>query len=176
SNSSASERRTRVRTWPALAIAIAGISNASQEQTRRILTDYRLYAKMIPYIEKAEFNTASHILHVEGGIWKWKLRSEILFEEQPGGGWVKFRIVGGHFMGLSGEFIFESAGERGTTVYFAGEQTGLHWPPQFVIERGAEIVFGFTASRMRSYVESQKQQPPPTEQGPNEIPQPRSHL
>ena len=73
--------------------------------------------------------------------------------EERGDRWIHYEIVGGHFTGLSGDIFFESWGEKGTAVYFGGEQQGAEFPPKFVIERGAEIVFGFTAKRMRSYIE-----------------------
>jgi hypothetical protein len=73
--------------------------------------------------------------------------------------WIRYRIVDGHFEGLEGDIYFESVPERGTAVYFHGAKMGKDWPPAFVIETGAEIVFGFTAKRMRSYVEEQKKAP-----------------
>ncbi|MCM2322423.1 MAG: hypothetical protein NDJ90_04090 [Oligoflexia bacterium] len=123
--------------------------------TRRVLTDYQLYAKMIPYIERAAFDAKSGILAVEGGLWKFRLSSQVRFYEQ-GERWIRYEFVGGHFQGMTGEILFEPLGEKGTAVYMSGFKKGEHWPPKFVIERGAEIVFEFTAKRMRSYIESQK--------------------
>lgn len=128
---------------------------AEPSLTRSLLTDYRLYAKMIPYIEKADYTAATQTLRIEGGIWKFKLASWIRFEEKNDG-WIRYAIVGGHFTGLSGDILFERFGEKSTTVHVRGEQVAMAWPPKFVIEQGAEIVFGFTAKRMRSYIESQK--------------------
>ena len=93
------------------------------------------------------------VLDIEGGVWKFRLRSWVRFEERADR-WIHYLIVGGHFTGLEGDIYFESAGEKGTLVYFHGDQQGKHWPPKLVIERGAEIVFGFTAGRMRKYLES----------------------
>lgn len=123
--------------------------------TRQILTNYLLYSQMIPYIDQAEYAKETQVLHLEGGIWKYRLKSFIHFEEKADR-WVHFQIIRGHFAGLQGNIYFESLGEKGTAVYMAGEQLGNVWPPTFVIERGAEIVFGFTATRMRSYIEAQK--------------------
>lgn len=128
---------------------------AGLELTRGILTDYRIYSKLIPYIERADYKESERILDLEGGIWKFRLHSLIEFE-QRGERWISYRVVAGHFQGLQGSFQFESLGEAGTLVHFKGEIQGTDFPPRFVIERGAEIVFGFTARRMRSYVESNK--------------------
>jgi hypothetical protein len=143
------------------------------ERTRRILTDYSLYSKLVPYVDSTVYSPIMRVLDVQGGVWKWKLRSWVRFDER-GDRWIHFTIVGGHFRGLEGDMFFESAGDKGTLVYFRGEQRGRSWPPKFVIERGAEIVFGFTAGRMRKYLESNED-----DQGrPNgqNLPQPRSHL
>jgi hypothetical protein len=129
--------------------------NRGVQYTRDILTDYRVYAKLVPYIDRADFNEAIQELSLRGGIWKFILQSKIRFEERSPT-WVHYRVVSGHFRGLEGNFYFEALPEKGTLVYFEGAQEGDRWPPQFVIERGAEIVFGFTAKRMRNYVESQK--------------------
>jgi hypothetical protein len=144
--------------------------HASLERVRAVLTDYRLYAKMISYIDKAEYSPITQVLRLEGGIWKFRLRSDVRFDEKSDR-WIHYHIVGGHFRGLSGDMFFEPAGEKGTLVYFNGELRGSDWPPAFVIERGAEIVFGFTAKRMRSYIETVQ-----GEDHGSEVPQPRSHL
>ncbi len=154
---------------------------AGASLTRQILTDYQLYEKMIPYVDKARFNSATKVLDIEGGIWKFKLRSSVLFQER-GENWVHYKIVQGHFEDLEGDIFFEDVPERGTAVYFRGAKSGDHWPPAFVIETGAEIVFGFTAKRMRSYVEEQKKAPEKKVPGgnahgsDNELPKPRPRL
>jgi hypothetical protein len=156
---------------------------SSLKHTRRTITDYSLYVKMVPYIDKAEFSPDTRILEIEGGIWKFRLKSSVQFEER-GEGRIHYRIVGGHFTGLSGDIFFEGLGERGAAVYLRGEQYGSNWPPAFIIERGAEIVFGFTARRMRSYIESKESagaDAAGTDLGGrkrdvNEVPQPRSRL
>jgi len=134
----------------------AMLTRAGLAKTRRILTDYRLYSKMVPYVDKAEFDEKTRILRIEGGIWAFRL-----------------------------DIFFESQGEKGTVVYFGGEQLGRRWPPAFVIERGAEIVFGFTAKKMRSYIESPESDAPDPEKGPkpderkkdpDTVPQPRRRL
>jgi hypothetical protein len=128
---------------------------AESPLTRRILTDYRLYAQLIPYVDSADYTTSTQTLRITGGIWKFKLISYIHFEEKNDR-WIHYRIIGGHFTGLEGDILFERSGEKSTLVYIRGEQNALNWPPAFVIERGAEIVFEFTAKRMRSYIESHK--------------------
>ena len=153
----------------------AMLVHASVERTRRILTDYGLYSKLISYVDVADYSTRTGILDIQGGIWKFRMRSFVKFEEK-GDRQIHYTIVGGHFTGLEGDVLFESRGEKGTLVYFNGAQTAAEFPPQFVIERGAEIVFGFTAKRMRNYLESNEdsaKDPKPHEQA---TPQPRSRL
>jgi len=155
---------------------------SSVREAYAALTNYRLYPQLVPFIESADFSPITHMLLLEGGIWHFRLSSQIRFEEHLGR-WIHFDVVDGHFTGLSGNIYFESKGERGTLVYFSGEKAGVMWPPKFVIERGAEVVFGFTAQRMRSYIESTKK----VEQGARhgdekqgqtqgQIPEPRSRL
>jgi hypothetical protein len=125
-------------------------------RVRAILTNYSLYAELIKfYVDHTVYSPVTRVLDVQGGLWNWKLRSFVRFDERSDR-WIHYEIVGGHFKGLEGDMFFEDAKEKGTLVYFRGEQRANHWPPQFVIERGAEIVFGFTASRMRKYVESRE--------------------
>lgn len=153
--------------------------NAPLAATRKVLTDYELYARMIPYIDHAKYSPETRVLDIQGGVLGFVLKSQVRFQER-GEGWIQYRIVGGHFQGLSGDILFEPAEARGTAVVMRGEKLGTHWPPKFIIERGAEIVFGFTARRMRSYIESESHKAPA--QGgakhgsPEEIPQPRSRL
>lgn len=147
-------------------------------QTKAILTNYELYAKMIPYVDRAIFSKEKSVLEISGGIWKWMLHSWIHFEARDEGK-IHFQIIAGHFTGMSGDILFESLGEKGTLVYMGGTQTQSDWPPRLIIERGAEVVFGFTGSRMRSYIESTKQSPSSdlrNLKNDQEIPQPRSRL
>jgi hypothetical protein len=129
------------------------IADAPLKRTHEILTDYRLYAKMIPYIQQADFDPATQNLRLHGGIWKFYLTSTIHFTTKSAT-LVHFDVIQGHFQGLSGDIRFEKMPDRGTAVLLKGEQNGTHWPPKLILERGAEIVFEFTAKRMRSYVES----------------------
>jgi hypothetical protein len=157
----------------------AMLTRSGISRTHRILTDYSLYSKLIPYIESAKYNASTHLLDLQGGIWKWKLHSVLRFDERSDR-WIHYQIVGGHFTGLSGDIFFEpkedSSGVPGTLVYMRGEQKGYSWPPAFIIEQGAQIVFEFTARRMRSYIDDSSSG---RTQGPvhdDKIPQPRSHL
>lgn len=157
----------------------AMLVRASLAQTRAILTDYRLYAEIIPYVDRADFDEPSKVLSLEGGIWKFKLISKVKFEEVSDR-WIKYEFVDGHFRGMRGEIVFESKGEEGTLALLRGETRGKEWPPAFVMERGAEIVFGYTAGRMRSYIESKKPQgtatPSITEKNHDATPEPRRRL
>ena len=130
----------------------AMLVNASLSETHKILTDYPLYPKLVPYIERADFDVKTKILALQGGIWKYVMRSLVHFEDK-GDRWVHFTIVGGHFYGLQGNIFFERFNEKSTLVYLNGEMTGTNWPPTFIIERGAEVGFTFTGRKMRSYIE-----------------------
>ena len=130
----------------------AMLVNASLAETHKILTDYPLYPKLVPYIEQADFNAETKVLTLQGGIWKYVMRSLVHFEDK-GERWVHFTIVGGHFYGLQGNIFFERFNEKSTLVYLNGEMTGTNWPPTFIIERGAEVGFTFTGRKMRSYIE-----------------------
>ncbi len=153
--SRASEGREPLRSYSFYALMRV---NAPLGLTRATLTNYRLYGEMVPYIDHVEFDEARRVLLIEGGIWKYQLRSRVRFDEQ-GDRWIHYRVVSGHFTGLEGDIFFEPFGEGGGLVYFTGAMVGRRWPPAFVVERGAEIVFGFTGKRMRSFLESQKSAP-----------------
>ncbi len=145
------------------------VVRASLGVTRKTLTDYDLYAKMIPYVDKSDYNPKTRVLDLVGGIWKFKVSSQVLFEEK-GERWIHFTIIAGHFQGLQGDLIFESLGEKGTLVYLHGEVTGTNWPPTLVIERGAEIIFGYTGKKMSAYIEEHKSG---ESHGDTQVPQPR---
>jgi hypothetical protein len=129
----------------------------------------------------------THLLTLKGGIWKWKLHSILRFEEKSDR-WIHYQIVGGHFTGMTGDIFFEpvsgAQSSTGTLVYMRGSQQGTQWPPAFILEQGAQIVFEFTAKRMRSYLESVQANSSgkagnDTRSGRSqndEIPKPRSHL
>lgn len=144
--------------------------HASRELTRQTLTNYPLYAKMIPYVQKSLYTPETHSLDLMGGIWMFELHSIVVFDSQDEKS-IHFHIVSGHFTGLKGEMHFESLGERGTLVTIEGAVSGTHWPPTFVIERGAEVVFGFTGNRMRNFIET-----PEGVQNDPQVPRPKSHL
>ena len=153
----------------------AMLVHASFQQTRDVLTNYVLYSKLIPYVSETKYNEKTHILEIQGGILGWVLHSWVRFDERspsPNYSVIHFQMVAGHFIGMAGDIIFESRGEQGTLVYMDGHQIQENWPPKFVMERGAEIVFGFTANRMRSYIESK----PAEGQNHGGLPQPRRHF
>lgn len=158
-------------------------TRAGMTKTRQVLTDYQLYSKLIPYVDEANYQPSTHLLTLKGGIWKWKLHSILRFEEKSDR-WIHYQIVGGHFTGMTGDIFFEpvpsSQSDTGTIVYMRGSQQGSQWPPAFILEQGAQIVFEFTAKRMRSYLESVQANPQDTQRSGrsqnDEIPKPRSHL
>jgi hypothetical protein len=147
--------------------------HASVKKTHDTLTDYHLYAKLIPYVDTANYNAQTHVLEIEGGILGWTLHSWVHFEE-VNDHWIRFQFVAGHFQGMTGDILFEPRDENGTLVYFGGHQILSQWPPKLVMEKGAEIVFGFTAGRMRSYIESKSIIKESQEN--DGFPQPRTHF
>jgi hypothetical protein len=163
----------------------AMLVDASLAKTHRILTDYSLYAKMIPYINQAQYDAKTHLLTLTGGIWRFQLHSVLRFEER-GERSIHYVIVSGHFPGLSGDILFEPAtgpsGEIMTLVMMRGDQKHWAFPPRLIIEQGAQIVFEFTAGRMRSYIQEisskdlSKESPKESGDEKSKVPQPRSHL
>lgn len=128
---------------------------ADRSMTRRVLTDYPIYAKMVPFVEKSEYNPETHLLDIRGSILKWVMESKIRFEDRSDR-WVHFTVIDGSFTGLVGDMFFESKDPKGTLVYLQGEVQGTHFPPAFILERGAEMALEFTGKRMRTYIEDQK--------------------
>jgi len=154
---------------------------ASVHETRAVLTNYALYAKMIPYVERVDVFPGQNKIFLRGGLWRFVLESTVEFKEMsapPGEGWLTYTVVGGHFYGMKGNIRFQPfgpSGEKGTLVLFDGQLVGKDWPPQFLIERGAEFVFGFTGSRMRAYIQETKAGAAGVTYDRN-IPQPRSRI
>lgn len=166
-------------------IYAAMLVHQSLAETRRTLTDYPLYSQMISYVDRTAYSPITHILQLEGGIWKFKLQSAVLMQEK-GERQIAFRIIEGHFKGMTGNIYFERFDEKSTLVYLGGSLLGRHWPPTFVIERGAEVVFGFTGRKMRTCIETGKKlsssptpQPSSSHAAPkndSDLPQPRNRL
>lgn len=134
---------------------IGMLVKSGRKKTQTILTDYRLYAKIIHYIEKADYNSKTGVLDLVGKIWKFQLTSSILFRNHNEST-VHYQVMGGHLLGLQGEIFFESYGEKGTLVYMTGKKKGGSWPPKLIIEEGAKVVFDYAGKSMRSYVENLK--------------------
>ena len=130
--------------------------NASPEQAQKVLTEYPLYEKMVPFVKRAVFDSKTQTLDVSGGVWNYMLRSWVKFlPESPK--WVNYEIVQGHFKGLTGKIVYEDLPDGKALILFTGilDSKGP-WPPAFIVERGAELVFTYTARRMRSEIESRK--------------------
>lgn len=143
---------------------------ATPKHTQKVLTQYELYEKFVPFVDQARFDSKKNLLELAGGIWNFKLRSFIQFKE-VGKTAIHFRIVKGSFQGMTGKVLFEPWGERDTLVYLGGEQVGKEWPPQFILEKGAEVVFSITGKKMRSLVEEKKVGE--TQPGNSGLPQPQ---
>ncbi len=163
------------------AFHVGFLVHAQLARTVRMLTDFPAYKGIVPYIDRADYDQVSHILKLQGGIWKFVVITEIRFT-QKSDRWLGFEMVGGHFKGMTGEMIFEPRGEKGTLVLVRGGQVAREFPPKFLLEQGAPIVFGVTGRRMRSYVESESSPEPSAEPSrgaaphDNQVPRPRRRL
>ncbi len=144
---------------------------ASIERTKAGMTNYRIYVEKVPFVEKADFNRQKNQLWIEGGVWKYYLRSLVQFTEVSPTV-IKYEIILGHFQGLKGEMVFTQISEGltlgpgkgqvkepGTLVSFSGGLTSSgQWPPKLIVTKGAEIVFEFTGRRMREFLEDTKKE------------------
>ena len=153
---------------------------ADMTYVRKILLDPESYRHMIPFLDHLTFDPKTNILEMKGGIWRFKLHSFVRIEDR-GLKWIHYQIIRGHFTGLVGDAYMEDLGVRGTLVYLQGQirSDGKKWPPPFVMQRGAEIVFSFTGKKIRSHIESQKRMSSDVnrkDSNDDTIPQPRSHL
>ena len=133
----------------------AMVVRASLERTRRILTHFGLFAGLVPYIQRSEYDAKTGLLDVAGGIWKYRLESVLQFREESPERW-SFRVVRGHFLGMTGVMEFRRLEAGRTLVSLEGGVTGgegASFPPRLIIEQGAQIVFAVTGRRVRSLVE-----------------------
>ncbi len=152
----------------------AMVVHAPWQKVQAALTNYALYPKLISYIESADFSERTQLLRIQGGIWNFVLISWVSFRKKHPQ-WIELEVVSGHFQGLRGSMSFEALENGRTGVFFEGSQVGRKWPPKFIIERGAEVVFEFTARKMRSYIEAMKDKDSEAGAagGGSELPQPR---
>ena len=161
----------------AYTLSNAMLVNAGVARTRDELTHFDRFAGMVPYIDRSDWDPKTRRLLISGAIWKYRLQALLQFRPTTADRW-EFEIIEGHFLGMKGFMQFEAAGPARTLVVFAGRIEGRQFPPRFVIERGAEIVFAVTGRRVRSLVEAQTEV---TDYGRSkapqaEIPQPRRRL
>jgi hypothetical protein len=138
----------------------AGVEvRAPLEVTRSVIRNYSVYTQLVPYIDKAELNPLTQELQLEGGIWRYRIKSKIRFEE-IGARWIRFQITQGHFLGMRGEFILEprkdAQGIDSTLVLVRGLSEGRVFPPDWVVEQGAQVVFSLTGKKIRAYIEENK--------------------
>jgi len=134
---------------------VAVMVGASIKLTYEMVKKGELYEKLIPFVDSSKMNEKTGILDISGGIWKYKLKARIKFSEQSKT-WIQFRVIEGHFLGMTGDIVLEKYGERGTVIYLGGKSRGDQWPPAFVLEEGAPIVLSLSARKMRSYIEEMK--------------------
>lgn len=131
------------------------LARASLELTRKVMMDFPNYSKLIAFVDRTEFFPDSKELQISGGIFGFTMTSRLKFKEISER-WIEYRIIRDSFEGLTGEIFFESFKDQGTLVYMRGGMTGKPWPPAFVMERGAEVVFRATGRKMKSQIELQK--------------------
>ncbi len=143
--------------------------SAPVARVRDVLTDYALYEKLIPYVSKSRYDPKKKTLEVEGGLWNYRLQSTVRFREESERR-LAFEVIDGSFRGMVGTLDFEGVAERGSLVSLQGSQTGKDFPPKFLIERGAEIVFSFAGKKMRDLIEERSRQAGGSS---NEYPQPQ---
>lgn len=157
----------------------AMLVHAGLARTKEVVTQFDRFAGNIPYIEKSVWNEASRQLVIAGGIWKYQLQATLQFEEKSPSRW-EFRVIQGHFLGMRGALDFETAGPGRTLVVFSGALEADRFPPRWVIERGAEIVFAVTGRRVRNWVEDpnygRQQTQDPVGSGGVPVPSPRKRL
>lgn len=149
----------------------AVVMRAGPTMVRRILSDPTHYSSLIPYVSESRvirsMGPDDGWVSLRGGIFGYELISRVKFEVKPSPApneaSVHYEIKEGHFTGLKGGLWVDTAQAHaaknptdGTLVWITGSVSGTQWPPALVIERGAEIVFDFTAKRMRSYIEDEK--------------------
>lgn len=157
----------------------AMVVHAGLARTKAVVTQFDRFAGNIPYIEKSEWNASRRQLLIAGGIWKYQLQATLQFEEKSASRW-EFRVIQGHFLGMRGALDFESAGPGRTLVVFSGALEADRFPPRWVIERGAEIVFAVTGRRVRNWIEDpdygRQQTQDPVGSGGVPVPSPRKRL
>ncbi len=146
---------------PRYDVRSAMVVHASLERTRRILTHFDLFAGLVPYIDRSVYDRSSRLLDVAGGIWKYRLESILQFEEESPQRW-KFRVIQGHFLGMTGAMEFSQVAPGRTLVTLdAGilASQGAKFPPKLILEEGSQIVFAMTGRRVRSLVEDPQFEP-----------------
>lgn len=126
-------------------------ARASPKDSSRRIQKFERYPGWISYVEKAEWKPQSNTLHLEGGVWDFKLRSEVKIGN-PRPGEMTYQVVAGHLTGLKGRVLFEAVNDRESLIYLSGERRAAEWPPAFVMERGAEMVLSFAGRKLRGSV------------------------
>lgn len=127
--------------------------SASLERTKKILTDYPLYKKLVPLVDRSDYSPATKLLWLEGGVLGYLLSSKILMTDLRLEA-MRFEIKEGHFQGLKGEIHLEKLKDRGTLVFMTGWIEGGEFPPKYVIEHGAAFALTYAGRKMRAYIES----------------------
>lgn len=122
------------------------------------LTDYPSYRQMSRFVTRAEILPNGWV-RIEGGVFGFRLESSVDVRrktEGPDTEKLEYVIREGSLIGLKGSVRVEALPKKGSWIFFDGELRGKNWPPAFVMERGAEMVFGFAAQFMRKSMETER--------------------
>ncbi|MBN20955.1 MAG: hypothetical protein CL678_06650 [Bdellovibrionaceae bacterium] len=148
-------------------------ARASLRRTREVLTNYSKYSEWIPRVKRSIYDPKTNILEIAGGIFGYELHSWAQMKEVDPET-IEFKVVKGHFLGLTGRIKFEAYQGMWSLAYLEGEMKPRNWKisvPSFVLEKGAEIVLGFSSKKMRELIEAEVPQKGQTHG--SEVPQPR---
>ncbi|MBL7715707.1 MAG: hypothetical protein JNL01_09590 [Bdellovibrionales bacterium] len=150
--------------------------NASPTTALDRLTDYPAYQKMSRFVTRSE-KLPNGWVRIEGGVFGFRLESSVQVDrkvEASGIERLDYVIREGGLLGLRGQVRVEALPKKGSWIVFDGKLRGKNWPPAFVMERGAEMVFGFAARFMRKSMETEKDDDVPRKF--EEAPRPRKKL
>lgn len=129
--------------------------NASVSEATALVRKPEILEKLIPFVDLARYDDKKKEIEISGGIWNYGIHSWLSVDEKCPG-WTRFVVVKGHFLGMIADILIEPNKDRGVLVYFGGQSSGRVWPPAFILERGGEVVLGFSAKRMRKYIEEDR--------------------
>lgn len=138
-------------------IAAAGVVKATREKCFPAAQDYGRLKTVSEHFKTAEFNANYHQLFLvtEALGYQARMILEILPVRASWRDELQFKILGGHFTGMSGAFGFESISERETEVSILAEFEGSEFPlPKVLMGFALEVIVQKVAEKMRTTIES----------------------